>query len=149
VHSSLEVGVCVKCVPLPGGCAIGHRIIDQHIKGLEALGGEVEIRDGFLTARAPHGLCSARIVFDKPTVGGTGNLLMAASSAQGSTTLVNAACDPEVIDLAKALGSMGVFIGGLGTREMTIEGSSTLHPYQHRVMPLGLSMVQLRDKKQA
>lgn len=123
------------CVPLPGGCAIGDRNIDQHIKGLEALGSKIRIENGYLIAHAPTGLHAARIVFDKQTVSGTKNLMMAATLTLGSTRLLNAACDPEVVDLARALSCMGAAIIGAGTQEILIEGRSMLHPYEYHVMP--------------
>ena len=121
-------------VSLPGGCAIGARPIDLHLKGLEALGAVITLDHGYVEARADR-LCGARICFDFPTVGGTENLMMAAVLAEGTTVLENAAREPEIVDLANALVSMGAKISGAGTANVTIEGVSSLHPMQYRVMP--------------
>jgi len=121
-------------VSLPGGCAIGARPIDLHLKGLEALGAVITLDHGYVEARADR-LRGARICFDFPTVGGTENLMMAAVLAEGTTVLENAAREPEIVDLANALVSMGAKISGAGTANVTIEGVSSLHPMQYRVMP--------------
>ncbi len=121
-------------VSLPGGCAIGARPINLHLKGLEALGAKIRIDHGYVEATAPR-LRGARISFDMPTVGGTENLLMAASLAQGETVLENAAREPEVVQLAQALMSMGARIEGAGTAIVHIQGVDRLNPLQCRVIP--------------
>jgi UDP-N-acetylglucosamine 1-carboxyvinyltransferase len=121
-------------VSLPGGCAIGARPIDLHLKGLEALGAEISLDHGYVEAKADR-LRGARICFDFPTVGGTENLMMAAVLAEGVTVLENAAREPEIIDLANALISMGAKIEGAGTANVTIEGVSELKPLEYKVMP--------------
>ena len=121
-------------VSLPGGCAIGARPINLHLKGLEALGAKIRIAHGYVEAAAPR-LRGARISFDMPTVGGTENLLMAAALAQGETVLENAAREPEVVQLAQALMSMGVKIEGAGTAIVHIQGVDRLTPLQCRVIP--------------
>ncbi len=120
-------------VSLPGGCAIGARPIDQHLKGLERLGAELSIEHGYVVARAKR-LQGAEVVFDMPTVTGTENLLLAASLARGTTILRNAAREPEVVDLAHALVEMGAEIEGAGTERIVIEGRSELKPFRHRVI---------------
>ena len=122
-------------VSLPGGCAIGTRPIDLHITGLEQMGAQVTLDQGYVHARAPHGLHGARIVFPKVSVGATENLLMAASLARGRTVLVNAAREPEVTDLARCLVAMGSRIDGLGTDTLTIEGCDRLTGTEHSVIP--------------
>jgi len=121
-------------VSLPGGCAIGARPINLHLKGLEALGATIRIDHGYVEATAPR-LRGARISFDMPTVGGTENLLMAASLAQGETVLQNAAREPEVVQLAEALTSMGAKIEGAGTAIVHIQGVDRLAPLHCRVIP--------------
>lgn len=120
-------------VSLPGGCAIGLRPVDQHIKGLQAMGAEIEIEHGYIHAKAKQ-LTGAHIVMDIVTVTGTENLMMAATLAQGTTVLENAACEPEVTDLANCLIAMGARIHGAGTDLITIEGVETLHAASYRVM---------------
>ena len=120
-------------VSLPGGCAIGQRPIDQHIKGLQAMGADITIEAGFVIARARR-LKGARIVTDMVTVTGTENLMMAACLADGETVIENAAREPEVVDLAKALAAMGARIQGAGTDRIVIEGVERLHGGEHRVM---------------
>lgn len=122
-------------VSLPGGCAIGTRPVDLHIKGLEQLGAEIELTRGYIEARAPHGLTGAEIVFPSVSVGATENLLMAATLAEGETTLVNAAREPEVADLARCLVAMGADIDGIGTDRLKIRGVKRLHGAQHRIIP--------------
>ncbi|MBV9203466.1 MAG: UDP-N-acetylglucosamine 1-carboxyvinyltransferase, partial [Alphaproteobacteria bacterium] len=102
-------------VSLPGGCAIGTRPVDLHIRGLQRLGAEVELREGYIDARAPKGLRGAEIAFPAVSVGATENLLMAASLAEGETLLINAAREPEITDLAECLVAMGARIDGIGT----------------------------------
>lgn len=121
-------------VSLPGGCAIGQRPVDQHIKGLAALGAEISIEHGFVVARAKR-LKGASVRTDMVTVTGTENLLMAAVLAEGTTVLENAAREPEVVDLAELLIKMGARISGHGTDRIVIEGVERLHGARHRVMP--------------
>jgi UDP-N-acetylglucosamine 1-carboxyvinyltransferase len=121
-------------VSLPGGCAIGLRPVDLHIKGLQAMGAEIAIEQGYVVARAAR-LRGARIVLDLVTVTGTENLMMAATLAEGTTVLENAAREPEVVDLANCLIAMGARIRGAGTDVITIEGVPSLHGASHRVMP--------------
>jgi UDP-N-acetylglucosamine 1-carboxyvinyltransferase len=123
-------------VSLPGGCAIGARPIDQHLKGLAALGAEIHIEHGYVTARVPRGrLRGARFNFDVETVTGTENVMMAAVLAEGRTVLSNCAREPEVGDLAKALRAMGARVEGDGTAEIRIEGVERLAPLRHEVIP--------------
>ncbi|MEI8302720.1 MAG: UDP-N-acetylglucosamine 1-carboxyvinyltransferase [Burkholderiales bacterium] len=121
-------------VSLPGGCAIGQRPVDQHIKGLQAMGAEIHIEHGYMVASAPR-LKGARIVTDMVTVTGTENLMMAATLAEGETVIENAAREPEVVDLAQALTAMGARIRGAGTDRVVVEGVASLHGASHRVMP--------------
>src|SRR5258706_284794 len=118
---------------LPGGCAIGARPVDLHVKGLEALGAEISVEQGYISAKARR-LKAARIPMDLVTVTGTENLMMAACLAEGTTTLENAAREPEVIDLAQCLSAMGARIKGAGTDVITIEGVARLHAAHHRIM---------------
>lgn len=120
-------------VSLPGGCAIGQRPVDQHIKGLAALGADIEIEHGFVVARAKR-LKGASIRTDMVTVTGTENLMMAAVLAEGRTTLENAACEPEISDLAELLISMGAKIQGHGTHRIVIDGVERLYGATHRVI---------------
>ncbi|MBL8703309.1 MAG: UDP-N-acetylglucosamine 1-carboxyvinyltransferase [Rhodospirillales bacterium] len=122
-------------VSLPGGCAIGTRPIDLHLKGLQELGAEVVLESGYVTARAPKGLTGARVVFPQVSVGATENLLMAASLARGETVLVNAAREPEVADLARCLVAMGAQIEGIGTDQITVRGVERLHAAEHAIVP--------------
>nr|WP_217281979.1 UDP-N-acetylglucosamine 1-carboxyvinyltransferase [Burkholderia gladioli] len=121
-------------VSLPGGCAIGARPVDQHIKGLQAMGAEISIEHGYIEARATR-LKGARIVTDMITVTGTENLLMAAVLAEGETILENAAREPEVTDLANLLVKMGARIDGIGTDRLVIQGVERLHGASHAVVP--------------
>lgn len=121
-------------VSLPGGCAIGTRPVDLHIKGLQQLGAEIELAEGYILARAPKGLTGAEINFAKVSVGATENLLMAAALAKGETQLINAAREPEITDLANCLVSMGAKIEGIGTNHLRIEGVERLHGTTHRVV---------------
>ncbi len=121
-------------VSLPGGCAIGLRPVDQHIKGMQALGAHIDIEQGYIHATAQR-LKGARIVMDLVTVTGTENLLMAAALAEGTTVIENAAREPEVVDLANCLIAMGANISGPGTDVITVEGVSGLHGAAYRVMP--------------
>jgi UDP-N-acetylglucosamine 1-carboxyvinyltransferase len=122
-------------VSLPGGCAIGTRPVDLHVKGLERLGAKIELRQGYIEAQAPEGLKGAEVIFPIVSVGATENLLMAASLAEGETTLVNAAREPEIVDLAACLNAMGAKIAGAGTDRITIEGVKRLHGAEHTVVP--------------
>ncbi|HVM80577.1 MAG TPA: UDP-N-acetylglucosamine 1-carboxyvinyltransferase [Stellaceae bacterium] len=122
-------------VSLPGGCAIGTRPVDLHIKGLERLGAKVTLHQGYIEATAPKGLRGAEVVFPTISVGATENLLMAASLAEGETILVNAAREPEIVDLARCLAAMGAEIEGAGTDRIRIRGVSRLHGAEHRVIP--------------
>ncbi|HYC14132.1 MAG TPA: UDP-N-acetylglucosamine 1-carboxyvinyltransferase [Stellaceae bacterium] len=122
-------------VSLPGGCAIGTRPVDLHIKGLERLGAKVTLHQGYIEASAPKGLKGAEVVFPTISVGATENLLMAASLAQGETLLVNAAREPEIVDLARCLAAMGAEIEGAGTDRIRIRGVERLHAAEHRVIP--------------
>jgi UDP-N-acetylglucosamine 1-carboxyvinyltransferase len=121
-------------VALPGGCAIGVRPIDQHLKGLARLGAEVAIENGYVIARASR-LKGVRITTDLVTVTGTENLMMAAALAEGTTIIENAACEPEVVDLATLLGAMGARIHGAGTARVEIQGVAELGGATHRVVP--------------
>ncbi|TAM49404.1 MAG: UDP-N-acetylglucosamine 1-carboxyvinyltransferase [Paraburkholderia sp.] len=121
-------------VSLPGGCAIGARPVDQHIKGLQAMGAEISIEHGYIEARAKR-LKGARIMTDMITVTGTENLLMAAVLAEGETVLENAAREPEVSDLAQLLVRMGARIDGIGTDRLVIHGVERLHGARHAVIP--------------
>jgi UDP-N-acetylglucosamine 1-carboxyvinyltransferase len=120
-------------VSLPGGCAIGARPIDQHLKGLEALGAQIEIEQGYVEARCKR-LRGASITCAIPTVTGTMNLLMAACLARGHTTIENAAREPEVEELARVLNKMGARVEGGGTSEINIEGVDELHPVEHAII---------------
>ncbi len=125
-------------VSLPGGCAIGARPVDQHVKGLQAMGAEIAVEHGYMhaSARGPNGgLRGAHIVMDLVTVTGTENLMMAAALAEGETVLENAAREPEVVDLARCLTAMGARIEGAGSAAIRIQGVSSLHGASHRVMP--------------
>jgi UDP-N-acetylglucosamine 1-carboxyvinyltransferase len=122
-------------VSLPGGCAIGARPVDLHLKGLEAMGAEIRLEGGYVNASVPQGLTGADIVFPFVSVGATENLLMAASLAQGRTTLSNAAREPEIGDLAMCLIAMGARIEGIGTDRLVIEGVPHLHAATHDIIP--------------
>jgi UDP-N-acetylglucosamine 1-carboxyvinyltransferase len=121
-------------VSLPGGCAIGSRPVDQHIRGLEALGATVSVENGYIKARAKR-LRGARIVMDIVTVTGTENIMMAAALAQGTTIIENAAQEPEVVDLAHCINAMGGRISGAGTATIVVEGVDRLHGTQYDVLP--------------
>jgi len=121
-------------VSLPGGCAIGARPINLHLKGFEALGAKIQLDHGYVEATARR-LQGAKVYFDMPTVGGTENLLMAASLAVGETVLENAACEPEIVQLAAALNSMGARIEGAGTSIIRIQGVERLQPLNCEVIP--------------
>jgi UDP-N-acetylglucosamine 1-carboxyvinyltransferase len=121
-------------VSLPGGCAIGSRPVDQHIKGLRALGADITVENGYIKARAKR-LKGARVVMDMVTVTGTENIMMAAALAEGTTIIENAAEEPEVCDLAECLNAMGAKIGGIGTAELVIQGVERLHGTDYNVLP--------------
>ncbi len=121
-------------VSLPGGCAIGTRPVDLHLKGLEQLGAEIELEEGYISARAPKGLTGAHIVFPQTSVGATENLMMAATLARGETVLENAASEPEVTDLAVCLAAMGAKIEGAGTNTLTIQGVERLSGAVHQIV---------------
>ena len=121
-------------VSLPGGCAIGTRPVDLHLKGLEAMGASITLEAGYIEATAPRGLKGARILFPQVSVGATENLLMAACLADGETQLVNAAREPEIEDLVRCLVAMGARIEGVGTDKLTITGG-TLHGASHAIVP--------------
>ena len=137
--SALVLGPLVaRCgearVSLPGGCAIGTRPLDLHIKGLQQLGAEVGLDNGYIEARAPQGLVGAEIAFPFVSVGATENLMMAACLAKGETRLVNAAREPEVADLAKCLVAMGGEIEGVGTDTIVVKGVDRLHGAHHHIV---------------
>jgi UDP-N-acetylglucosamine 1-carboxyvinyltransferase len=122
-------------VSLPGGCAIGTRPVDLLIMALERLGADISIDAGYVVARAPNGLAGAEIAFPKVTVSGTHVAMMAATLAAGTTTIVNAACEPEIADVADCLNKMGARISGAGTPRIVIEGVARLHGARHTVLP--------------
>jgi UDP-N-acetylglucosamine 1-carboxyvinyltransferase len=121
-------------VSLPGGCAIGTRPVDLHLKGLEHLGATIELDAGYIRARAPKGLQGGQVVFPFVSVGATENLLMAACLAKGESQLVNAAREPEIVDLARCLVAMGAKIDGIGTDKLTVQGVGSLGPARHRIV---------------
>ena len=121
-------------VSLPGGCAIGARPVDLHLKGLEALGASLDLRDGYVHATAPGGLRGAVVEFPIVSVGATENVLMAATLAKGTTVMRNAAREPEIVDLAQCLKKMGARIEGEGTSTITVEGVDSLHGATHPVV---------------
>lgn len=121
-------------VSLPGGCAIGARPVDLHIKALEALGAEINVAGGYIEAKAPRGLSGARIVFPFSSVGATETALLAASLAKGETEIVNAAKEPEVLDLARCLTAMGVKIEGIGSHRLLVQGAQNLSPATHEIV---------------
>jgi UDP-N-acetylglucosamine 1-carboxyvinyltransferase len=121
-------------VSLPGGCAIGLRPVDQHIKGLQAMGALIDLDHGYIDAKARQ-LSGARFVFDLVTVTGTENLMMAATLADGTTVLENVAREPEVVDLADCLNAMGAQVAGAGTDRIVVQGVASLHGTTHAVMP--------------
>ena len=122
-------------VSLPGGCAIGPRPVDLHLKGLERLGARVSLSEGYIEARAENGLRGAEIIFPSVSVGATENLLMAASLAEGETVLINAAREPEIADLARCLNAMGARIEGIGGDRLRIRGVSRLGGARHAIIP--------------
>src|ERR1700761_5952157 len=122
-------------VSLPGGCAIGTRPVDLLIMALEKLGAEIEIDGGYVIAKAPGGLKGANIEFPKVTVSGTHVALMAATLAKGTTVIDNAACEPEILDVAECLNKMGAKVSGAGTPRIVVEGVTKLHGARHTVLP--------------
>ncbi|WP_105384016.1 UDP-N-acetylglucosamine 1-carboxyvinyltransferase [Neorhizobium alkalisoli] len=122
-------------VSLPGGCAIGARPVDMHIKVLAALGAEIRIESGLIVASAPNGLKGGRVVLPSPSVGATETAMMTATSAKGETEILNAAREPEVADLAACLGAMGARIEGAGTHRVLIEGPTNWRPAKHHGIP--------------
>jgi UDP-N-acetylglucosamine 1-carboxyvinyltransferase len=122
-------------VALPGGCAIGSRPIDQHLKGFEAMGAKVKVGNGFIEAEAPEGLHGAKIYLDFPSVGATENIMMAAVLANGLTTIENVAKEPEIVDLANFLNKMGAKVKGAGTGTIKIEGVKMLFGADHNIIP--------------
>ena len=122
-------------VSMPGGCAIGTRPVDLLIMAVERLGAAIEIESGYVVARAPHGLRGSEIAFPKVTVGGTHTAMMAASLAQGTTVIENAAREPEIVDVADCLNKMGARISGAGTKQIVIEGVAKLNGARHAVLP--------------
>jgi UDP-N-acetylglucosamine 1-carboxyvinyltransferase len=122
-------------VSLPGGCAIGPRPVDLHLKGLEELGAKIELREGYIHATAPHGLRGTKLRLALPSVGATENLMMAAALADGETVIANAAREPEVADLARCLVAMGAAIEGIGTGTLTIRGMPRLGGATYAVLP--------------
>lgn len=125
-----------KCsVSMPGGCSIGIRPINLHLKAMEALGATITLENGYINATATNGLTGTKFIFPVVSVTGTENMLMAATLAKGETTIMNAACEPEVVDLANCLISMGAKITGHGTPTIVIEGVKELHGATHTVIP--------------
>ncbi len=124
----------VATVSQPGGCAIGNRPIDLHLKGLEALGAEIELTSGYVRAKAPKGLVGGHVNFPMVSVGATENVLMAACLARGETVIDNAAREPEIVDLATCLVAMGADISGIGTERLVIQGKDRLHGATYAVM---------------
>jgi UDP-N-acetylglucosamine 1-carboxyvinyltransferase len=122
-------------IALPGGCAIGSRPIDQHLKGFEAMGAQVTIGNGSIEASVNGKLKGTVIYLDFPSVGATENIIMAASLAEGETVLENAACEPEIVNLAQYLNAMGAKINGAGSGRITIEGVEKLHGAEHAILP--------------
>src|SRR5690606_24551223 len=122
-------------VALPGGCAIGQRPIDQHLKGFEAMGAVVQVGNGFIDAKVEGRLHGAKIYLDIPSVGATENIMMAATLAKGTTIIENCAKEPEIVDLANYLNSMGANVVGAGTETIRIEGVDELHGAEHTIIP--------------
>lgn len=122
-------------VSLPGGCAIGSRPVDLHLKAMEALGAKIEVENGYVHASIDGRLKGGEVIFDMVTVGGTENILMAAVLAEGVTTIRNAACEPEITDLANMLNKMGAQIEGLDTNTLIVTGVERLHGCEHSVVP--------------
>ena len=121
-------------VSLPGGCAIGTRPVDLHLKALEKMGAEIQLKNGYIDAKAKNGLFGCEIEFEKVSVGATENIMMAATIAKGQTIIKNAACEPEIIDLAKCLNAMGADVKGAGTDKIIINGVQKLHGTKHEII---------------
>ncbi len=122
-------------VSLPGGCAIGSRPVDLHLRGLEQMGADIKVENGYIRATAANGLKGAHLFMDQVTVTGTENLMMAATLAKGTTVIENAAREPEVVDLANYLNNMGAKISGIGTATLEIEGVESLHGSEYDILP--------------
>lgn len=122
-------------VAMPGGCAIGSRPIDLHLKGFEAMGAKVHVGNGFVELEAEGRLHGAKIYLDMPSVGATENIMMAAALAEGTTTIENCAKEPEIVDLANFLNKMGAKVVGAGTETIRIEGAEKLHGANHSIIP--------------
>ena len=122
-------------VSLPGGCAIGSRPVDLHLRGLEQMGAEIKVENGYIRATAGNGLKGAHLLMDQVTVTGTENLMMAGTLAEGTTIIENAAREPEVVDLANYLNSMGAMITGMGTATITIDGVKSLSGTEYNILP--------------
>jgi UDP-N-acetylglucosamine 1-carboxyvinyltransferase len=122
-------------VALPGGCAIGSRPIDQHLKGFEAMGAKVQVGNGFIDAKVEGRLKGAKIYLDFPSVGATENIMMAAALAEGTTIMENVAKEPEIVDLANFLNAMGAKVRGAGTGTIRIEGVNKLYGAEHAIIP--------------
>ncbi|MGK9044658.1 UDP-N-acetylglucosamine 1-carboxyvinyltransferase [Mammaliicoccus vitulinus] len=122
-------------VALPGGCAIGSRPIEQHLKGFEALGAEIELHNGYIEAKTPNGLKGTKIYLDFPSVGATQNIMMAAVLAEGKTEIQNVAREPEIVDLANYLNEMGAKVHGAGTDTIKITGVQQLYGAEHSIIP--------------
>ena len=144
----MRAGICIlgpllaRCrraeVSMPGGCAIGDRPIDIHLRGLKELGAQINLKAGNIIAEVPDGLKAKRIFLGGPfgsTVLGTANIMMAAALAKGTTTIESAACEPEITDLANCLNKMGAKISGIGSPRLVIEGVDELHPVEYQVIP--------------
>src|SRR5699024_762485 len=122
-------------VAMPGGCAIGSRPIDLHLKGFEAMGAKVHVGNGFVEAKVNGRLQGAKIYLDMPSVGATENIMMAAALAEGKTVIENCAKEPEIVDLANFLNKMGARVVGAGTETIKIEGVESLHGVEHSIIP--------------
>jgi UDP-N-acetylglucosamine 1-carboxyvinyltransferase len=144
----MRAGICIlgpllaRCgramVSMPGGCAIGYRPVDIHLRGLEGLGAKIRLENGYIVAEAPRGLVGGEIFLGGPfgsTVLGTANVMMAATLAKGTTVIESAACEPEVSDLANCLNKMGAKVSGVGSPRLVIEGVKRLHPVSYEVIP--------------
>jgi UDP-N-acetylglucosamine 1-carboxyvinyltransferase len=144
----MRAGICIlgpllaRCrrakVSMPGGCAIGYRPVDIHLRGLRELGAKVNLKNGYIVAEATHGLKGKEVFLGGPfgsTVLGTANVLMAATLAKGKTVIESAACEPEISDLANCLNKMGAKVTGIGSPRLTIEGVKQLQPFEHSVIP--------------
>jgi UDP-N-acetylglucosamine 1-carboxyvinyltransferase len=125
-------------VSMPGGCAIGYRPVNLHLKGLQGLGAQIHLKNGYITVEAPNGLTGSEIFMGGPfgsTVLGTANVLMAATLAKGRTVIESAACEPEITDLANCLNKMGAKVNGIGSPRLVVEGVRQLHPVEYQVIP--------------